>query len=391
MARILWHGIGPWHKTAYGLQTALFVPRLAGLGHEVVIAIMGEHKGERNPLNHPDAARTKRTGRWQDHPVIGPGLTEFGLPPARKIRDAFGGHDPDLVLVLKDAWVLDAKGYDRWTTAVWCNIDCQPMGYHDARFFRESGTIPIATSKFGLSMMRKAGLKDARYIPHGIDTGFWTPGDKAEARELLSLPPDAFIAGINAANIGPRKAWGEQFKAFALERNTGRRDSLLLVHAAAEHPEGVNLRELAYHLGLNESPERPMISDAVRFGSNSNMADDQMRSWYRSLDVLLAATYGEGFGVPIVEAHACGIPVIGTDHSAMPEKIPPGTGWLVPGQEWWNPHHQAWWKIPNIKAISAKLGQPAGKPDLIAQSAQPYDADLITKEHWAPLIDELCG
>jgi glycosyltransferase involved in cell wall biosynthesis len=408
VARIVWSGIGPWHRTAYGLLTAEFPYRIRDLGHEVVIALMGrpEKHGEAKGSDeieaaqalgvtfaHPDSRETRRTGRWDGMRVIGPGPREFGLPEPGVVREAFGGHDPDLIIVLKDPWVLYPDAYDDWDcpVLVWANIDCDPIGQPDLQFFRQSPTIPVAVSKFGLSTMRKHGLKHARYVPHGVDTSYWTPGSQDEARDLIGLPRGVFIAGINAANIGPRKAWGEQFAAFASEVHRGRRDSLLLCHAAPKHPEGANLRELAYFHGLNKSPDKPLDSDHVKFASNYNMRSDQMRTWYRSLDVLMACTYGEGFGVPIVEALSCGIPVIGTDCSAITEKIRPGCGWLVKGQKWWHPHFQAEWTIPNVGQIAAKLGQEAGPPKLIRESALDYDADLITREYWKPLIEEVAG
>jgi glycosyltransferase involved in cell wall biosynthesis len=343
MARILWHGIGPWHKTGYGVQTALFAPRLAALGHQVVIAAMGRKGVDDDPRSaHPDAVDTLRTGTWRGLPVIGPGYSEFGLPAPLDIRGPFGGKEPDLIIILKDPWVLDPGQYRRYKRAVaWTNIDCDPMGTPDRLFFEASGVLPVAVSKFGLSKMRHAGLQDARYIPHAIDLAEWTPGDRGEARELLGLPQDHFLVGINATNVGPRKGWGEQFTAFS-RFHARHPSSLLLCHTAPEHPEGINLRELAAAKG---------IGDAVKFGSQINMDQGQMLNWYRSLNVLLNCSFGEGFGLPIVEALACQIPVIGTDCSAISEKIPFGAGRLVPGQPWWNPVHQADWTIPNIAAI----------------------------------------
>lgn len=399
MSRILWHGIGPWHRTAYGLLTAEFAYRIRDLGHEVVIAVMGrpekhgEAKGKEEieaaqalgvTWAHPDSRETRRTGLWDGMRVIGPGSREFGLPADEKIREAFGGHDPDVIIVLKDPWCLYPDEYRRWprttTTLVWANIDCDPIGQPDLEFFRKSGTIPVAVSKHGLSTMRKNGLRNARYVPHGIDTGFWTPGDQDEARDLLGLPRGVFIAGINAANIGPRKGWGEQFAAFGTEVRRGRRDSLLLVHAAPEHKEGINLRDLARFHGVENS---------VRFGSNYNMRSNQMRTWYRCLDILMACSYGEGFGVPIVEAMSCGVPVVATECSAITEKILPGCGWLVKGQKWWHPHFQAEWTIPSVPQIAARLDRQAGPPKLIRESVACYDADLITQTMWKPLLEEV--
>lgn len=396
MSRILWHGIGPWHRTAYGLLTAEFPYRIRDLGHEVVISVMGkpEKFGEAKGAEeieaaqalgvtwaHPDSRETRRTGLWDGMRVIGPGAKEFGLPPKEVVLEALGGK-PDLIIVLKDPWVLDPEAYREYKcpVLVWANIDCDPIGQPDLKFFRKSGAIPVAVSKFGLSTMRKHGLKNARYVPHGIDTSYWTPGDQDAARDLLGLPRGVFTAGINAANIGPRKGWGEQFAAFATEVRRGRRDSLLLVHAAPEHPEGINLRDLARFHG---------IADHVKFGANYNMRSNQMRTWYRSLDVLMACSYGEGFGVPIVEALSCGIPVVGTDCSAISEKIRPGCGWLVKGQKWWHPHFQAEWTIPSVPQIAARLDRKPGPVKLIRESAAEYDAGLITNTMWKPLIEEM--
>lgn len=372
MARILWHGISPYRRTGYGVQCRLFAPLLAGLGHTVAVAQMG--------AAHPADIR----GEFNGIPIIGPGPGDYGLPRPAEIRAALGGN-PDLVLVLKDAWVLPPEQYRPWNTAVWCNIDCEPMGEPDLRFFHESGARPIAVSKHGYAMMRQAGLKDAAMVPHGIDTEFWTPGDKAAARKLLGLPAGVFLAGLNGMNLGtvPRKAFYEQFAAFASFHGKLQPGARLLVHSSPEHPEGINLRRVADRLG---------ITDAVVFGAHTNMSELQMRSWYRSLDVLLNATCGEGFGVPIVEALACGVPVIATDCTAMTEKVLQGAGWLVGGQKFWNDHHGACWTIPAIGQITAKLAHAAAgraSPQICRATAEVYDAGRIAREYWKPLIEEL--
>ena len=384
MSVIVWQGIGPWHKTGYGQGTALYPARLRDLGHQVVIAIMGETDGPRHPLNHPDAAETKRTGLWDGMRVIGPGPSEFAMPGRDRVRDACGG-DPDLVLVLKDAWVLRPADYKRYRTAVWLAFDTDPLGVPDREFFAAApGVRPVCMSKHGLSAARAAGLGPL-YVPFGIDTGFWAPGPRQAARDLLGLPQDVFIAGIDAANIGPRKGWGEQLGAFA-QFHAKHPKSLLLIHAAKQHPEGIDLEQLAAALG---------VRDAVLFPAHLNMTLAQMLTWYRSLDVLMAGTYGEGFGLPIVQAHAVGIPVIGTDCTAIPEKIPHGTGWLVKGQRWWNPHHQAWWTIPSEGGLTRALerayrGAHAG-PQVIREHALAWDADVVVKKYWAPALEELTG
>jgi len=381
MARVLWHGIGPWHKTGYGHQTALFAPLLRDLGHDVAIAYMGIRGVHDKPATaHPDAAEHLRAGHWHGIPLIGPGLTEFAMPGVGDIRAAFGGHDPDLVIVLKDAWVLSPGHYARYRTALWLVFDCEPLGAPDRAFFAAAPhVVPVAASRWGQSQARKAGL-DARYVPHGIDLAAWTPGSQDDARELLGLPRGVFIAGIDAANIGPRKGWGEQLSAFAMF-HAKHRDSLLLIHSTPEHPEGINLRDLVAHLELE---------DAVKFGSQANMTQLQMLNWYRSLSVLMQGSYGEGFGLPVIQALACGVPVIGTKCSAITEKIPAGAGHLVAGQRWWNPHHQAWWTIPSVPGLVTALTKTAARPPRPApEHVAEYDAARVARECWKPLIEEL--
>ena len=96
-----------------------------------------------------------------------------------------------------------------------------------------------------------------------------------------------------------------------------------------------------------------------------------------------------------MQAQACGVPVIGTRCSAITEKIPPGTGWLARGQRWWNPHHQAWWTIPNVRELTLALGKAArgqhAKPELIREHAMTYDADRVVKQDWAPVLEQLDG
>lgn len=385
MARILWSGIAPYHKTGYGVQCALFAPRLAQLGHQVVIHRMGA--GVEDDTRHPDYTDT-----WEGLPIIGGGLGEFGLPAPLDIKAAFGGHPPDLVLILKDAWVLKPRQYQRYHTAVWCNIDCSPMGEPDRQFFEASAARPIAVSRFGKSVMRAAGLKPL-FVPHGVNLGYWTPGGQGEARELLGLPTGPFIAGINAANLGkvPRKAFYEQLFAFAEYRRRFEPDALLLMHTQPDNPEGVKMRRLVEFVGLGEG-----LDGGVIFGAHMNMRPAQMRTWYRAIDVLLNATMGEGFGVPIVEALACGRPVIATRCTAMTEKLElAGSGWLVDCQPFWNEAHGACWHVPKIGQITAKLGQAAARRHdpaqaaLCRKAAEPYDADVIASSWWPDALEEL--
>ena len=65
---------------------------------------------------------------------------------------------------------------------------------------------------------------------------------------------------------------------------------------------------------------------------------------YQAFDVLLNPSMGEGFGIPILEAQACGVPVIASDHSAMTELTQ--AGWLVTGDPWWDALQDSFLIVP---------------------------------------------
>jgi glycosyltransferase involved in cell wall biosynthesis len=117
----------------------------------------------------------------------------------------------------------------------------------------------------------------------------------------------------------------------------------------------------------------------------------QMAELYNAFDVLVNPSYGEGFGIPIVEAQACGTPVIVTDWTSMPELC--GAGWLVDGDPWYDTHHGSFFKCPSLvdlhNALEQAYADAAGMRDRARAFAVQYDADRVTAEFWAPALAEL--
>jgi FkbM family methyltransferase len=116
---------------------------------------------------------------------------------------------------------------------------------------------------------------------------------------------------------------------------------------------------------------------------------------YRSADVLSNTSYGEGFGIPIVEAQACGTPVIVTDATAMPELC--GSGWRVGYERLWHDSQGAFAAIPRIGDITDAYFQAYEKArdeSMRAEAyafAQDYDADRTVDKYWRPILGTLGG
>lgn len=374
--RILWHSNDPRDKTGYGRQTALWVPLLAELGHDMAISAYHGTTGAPHP--------------WEGFPVYPVCDDPWGMDI---LRDHAKHWRADLVITLFDCWVTDPAGVDGLKVAHLVPVDCEPLGSRDKAWLETTKGHPIAFSRHGEKMLRKAGF-DPSYVPHGIDTTVFTPimpAGKTKLRKLFGIGPRRFVIGLNAANQDRnRKAYPEQFRAFA-KFQVKHPEALLLVHARANNLNqgGLDLTALARERGLEVGKD---LLFTPQYEYKCGLIDDEaMANWYRCLDVLSLPSWGEGFGLPLIEAQACGIPVVTTRWSAMTELC--GAGWLCDGQEFWNYTHEADWLTPSIGSILRAWEQAhrdAGKMQALARGfAIQYDARHILKAYWQPVLEKL--
>ena len=377
--RILFHSNSPWANTGYGVQTALFTTRFKALGHDVAISAMWGLGGA--------------TMTWSGMTVY-PQDEKFGNHMLVPYAAAHGLGDvaATQVITLLDVWVFDAVQMRKCRMACWTPVDHDPLPPRVQQFFERSGAQPIAMSEFGRDKMAERGL-DPLYVPHGVDTTVYAPHDDQQAlREMLGMPRDAFVVGMVANNQGsapPRKAFPQAFAAFKrlLEKHD---DAILYLHTEKFGiRDGVNLVYLLEHIGIPESAVRWV----PQFDYEVGIEPQIVAGIYSAMDVLLSPSYGEGFGIPVIEAQACGRPVIVSDFTAQPELC--GAGWTVTGDRWYDASQGADFMVPSIddiyEALEAAYDQ-AREPWIREQArtfACRYDADLVTEQYWVPVLAEL--
>ena len=303
----------------------------------------------------------------------------------------FGRVHDGLVLVLFDAWVMNPDVLSQAHTAIWVPVDHDPAPPRVVDVLRESGAWPVAMSRFGERALHDAGLEPL-YAPHGIDTDQYRPLDQHTCRDELKVPADAFVVGMVAANKGypSRKGWSQAILAFA-EFARHHDDALLFLHTEMSvSTGGTDLVALLQSCGLG--PERVICTNPYMQIVGSDV--QHMAKLYSALDVLLNPSLGEGFGVPVVEAQACGRPVIVTDHTAMTELC--GSGWLVEGDRVFT-DQRSWMKIPQVGSIVEALEaayQESRSPvvrDRAREFALAYDHRAVYDTYWRPVLAELEG
>jgi glycosyltransferase involved in cell wall biosynthesis len=368
--KILIHSNAPWCATGYGKQTRLLMEQLTLHGHDVgVSAFSGLQSAEI---------------RWKGHTILPGGQMSFGV-------DVLVGHiehyQPDVTLTLMDTYMLEhiAPALRSYMLAAWMPVDCSPLSHGDRTTLHASAAIPIAMSKFGLHTI--GADMPVGYAPHSVDTATFTPMDDRTAfRQELGID-EAFVIGVNAANRDTtRKAFSEQFAAFAQFR-ARHPDSVMLVHSTPRNTAGLDLAQLAYD---HDVLKHVQFSDQYQQDAGL-VTDEMMRRWYGACDVLSLCSYAEGFGVPLIEAQACGTPVITSNGSAMTELV--GPGWLVETEPFWNPLHRAWWRRPRIDSIvrayaNAYKWVDGNRRERARQFALAYDTSTVFEEHWMPILKE---
>jgi len=214
------------------------------------------------------------------------------------------------------------------------------------------------------------------------------PQDRGGLREATGIGPDTFVIGVNAANNDAiRKAPAEMLLAFA-KFAAAHDDVLLSLHTGVHCDGGQDLECLAENLGVTD---KIRVVDQYRYSAGL-IQPAELADWYGAIDVLLAATYGEGFGLPIVEAKACGTPAITTRCSSMEELNPDGIS--VDGEPFWNGVHRAWWIRPSVAGMYRALEEAYERradvdPVKLRESVAQYEVGRVAEEHMRPTVDEL--
>ena len=385
---ILWFANAPWAGTGYGTQTKQVVSRIANDGFDIACHV-----------NYGfEAGNTVFNLGGRQVPIYGSGFGNWRNDSITANAQHYAqvtGRKPH-VITLCDVWTFNKDSIRDIPTWSWTPVDHAPIPPKVAEYFRVTGARALAMSKFGKSMFEGAGI-EADYVPHAFDGVFKpTPtvtagdGTSKTGRELLGIGDDRFIVMMNAANKGivpNRKSFGQNLLAFSMFAKK-HPDAILYLHTEQYGAMGgIDLTKLLAAVGVPEGQYKFVDQFAYR----NQIPDQVLAALYSSADVLLSVSMGEGFGIPVIEAQACGTPVIVSDWTAQPELC--GDGWVVASQPDWDPMQDSWFCTPLVSEIVNALEQAysrgGGHSDKAVEWAQEYSADRVFDEHWRPLLEAL--
>jgi glycosyltransferase involved in cell wall biosynthesis len=380
--RILWASDAPWATSGYSNQTRLAAPRIAALGYD--LALLTTYGLHGNSLE------------WQGLKVYPGGADPFANDV---IKQSAMDWKADIVITLKDAFVFNPRAFEglRWCPMIPVDHEPVPPGVVEVcrHVYR-----PIAYAPNGFRALRNVGF-DPLYAPHGYDPQLFNPQPRAAARQFLGIPDDLFIVGsvaVNRGGIPSRKAWPQNLEAFAkFARDKPNARYFIHTYLCTDGFEGgINLPALCGQLGILD---KMMFCDQERY--RVGFPDEYLHAYYNAIDVLNAVSLGEGFGIPQLEAQACGTPVITSDWAAARDLC--FAGWKVSDERGqrlrFYDGQAAWVFLPEPEAIAEQLDlayQTLQNPslrqalsDAAVKGTTPYQIDTVVTRFWQPLLDGL--
>ena len=222
----------------------------------------------------------------------------------------------------------------------------------------------IADSEFNALELRDLGINDVVVSPVLWQLASGPGPDDSGDRAVPEKEGTVLFVG----RLAPNKCQHDLIAAFAVLSRLRPRSRLVLVGDASPTRYVRSLKSLARQLG---------VEDRVMFAGK--VTDKNLLEWYRLADVFACASEHEGFGVPLVEAMANGLPVVAYDAAAVGETVR-GAGIVLSDKR---PATMAF-------ALHRVLSDEQLRNSLRDQgmnSAQRFDIATTREQMWAALHD----
>lgn len=355
--KVLWFGDAGAH-TGFARVTHSIGERLVAMGHDVhVLAInyRGDYFDTPLKLYRPDM-------------LVGGDI--FGRS---RIVELLAKVEPDVVVMLHDPHLIiqmlfENGKYDdqrillRYRpiiTYLPCDGTNLPPAWPDVL---TKVTNVVAMSKWGQSQ-----YPGSKLVYHGVDTDQFWP-----------VSPDRPIVTSSGAVLKSRrdckKAFGydpKRFLVLRVDKNSGRKDfaatwKALVPVMAKYHDIDVHfhcsIRNDANGVSMLALYTRSLVQGVARERWFSPDEHNTFEGWpqqdlnalYNAADLFVTTSRGEGFGLTIAEAAACGVPVIAQNVSAIPEVVGPGGLLIEPQRLLTVPSGEDVW-LSDVDAFSAAI------------------------------------
>jgi glycosyltransferase involved in cell wall biosynthesis len=260
---------------------------------------------------------------------------------------------PDVVIDIRDYWMSSYQNlsplrpYFHWILMP--TVDSYPQQEEWIDTFINADAI-FTYSDWGADVLKKQSNNSINYIDTaspGIDCDIYTPKDKKAIKSLFRLPDDSIIIGTVMRNQ-KRKLFPELFASFRKvldhlqQTNDIKTAQKLFLYVHTSYPDmGWNIPQLLkdyniankvlftytcknckqvqcskFHGPTAKCPKCSNNTLSLPSVTNGVTTEDLVNI-YNLFDLYVQYSICEGFGMPQVEAGACGVPIATVNYSAM--------------------------------------------------------------------------
>jgi glycosyltransferase involved in cell wall biosynthesis len=311
LARIVWMSDSPLRASGFGLVTAEVCKRLANLGHDILV--LGWWSADEVKLSNFDV---------KPCPVSPKGAS---AAIAKHLAD----FQPDVLITLGDVpWLSFIAGKE--VQYVISAARVRWFIYYPVDGVLSDGRLPvewvnvlskadeaITMSKFGLIATERSGIR-ATVIPHGCDTELFRPPlDKEDAKRRLGYN-GKFVILSDARNHRRKQIP----RALDIVRNLDIPKSKLVFHLHTNSDAEEDVESYRYNLRADIDLLGLEFVKGLRDGTPpSTLSIMELAALYAAADVYLLASFGEGFGLPTLQAASSGVVPIVPANSASTELV----------------------------------------------------------------------
>lgn len=326
--------------------------------HAMYGALGDKRDANANWIYYPNAVQPEDP-RWQDYKSSP--VNEFGQWRFERILLDF---KPDIVCDIRDYWMTSYQGksplrpYFNW---VWMpTIDSVPQRDEWVEDYISADGI-FTYSDWAIKELQEHSAGKINLLGSaspGINPDVLKPvKNKAAHKQAMSFDPDSIVIGTVMRNQ-VRKLYPDLFRMFRtfLDNTTPEiaKKSYLYIHTAYPDISGWSIPELIKEFGLGgkilvtylcRTTNKPFVTyyqggktyspysnspTAVLPTVSHGLDIENLANIYNLFDAYIQYSICEGFGMPQVEAAACGVPVMAVDYSAMADVVKKTGGIPIP-------------------------------------------------------------
>lgn len=375
--KIMWNSNGPWTQSGYGVELNWLIKRLRDDGWNQAVSCFYGLQGQ--PIE------------WEGIKMFPQMNNPWGSDSMYFHGQEWGA---DVIITLQDVWTLDPQFLSKIPHLLsWVPIDKSPAPPPTLQNLKYCYKV-LSMSQFGKKELQEAGYSST-LILEGVDTNELRPVDKAQCKSDFKIPSDAFVFGMIAANKEnpPRKGYQEAMEAFKLFHDK-HPEAMLFFTTQQVSPQGFPIQGFAKYLGIAD--RCLMMGD---YKAAMGLTREDINKQYNAFDVLLHPSQTEGFGLCIVEAQSCGVPVVIQNSQSMPELIIEGkTGWGAKTASKRFTNDLSWVNVADVQSVyeTMEKAYKAVKEDREGTSKacrdwvkKEYDIDKLVRTSWVPMLEHL--